>query len=138
MSRFLILRWCLLITIYFRFTTSIENIGNADFRPHIPKSHWVWHGCHQHYHSMEVCLICTICKLNYPAFLSGDFNFSFFLVMRYSPIGISFCLHEHKVVSGHYILQKFFCITTVKWYQTYWNWNKWFNTLWSDTFVLLN
>jgi lysyl oxidase-like protein 2/3/4 len=37
-----------------RFTTSIENIGNADFRPHIPKSHWVWHGCHQHYHSMEI------------------------------------------------------------------------------------
>ena len=103
----LILRWCLLITIYFRFTTSIENIGNADFRPHIPKSHWVWHGCHQHYHSMEVCLICTICKLNYLAFLSGDFNFSFFLVMRYSPVGISFCLHEHKVFSGHFILQRF-------------------------------
>ena len=37
-----------------RFTSSIENIGDADFRPNIPKSHWVWHGCHQHYHSMEV------------------------------------------------------------------------------------
>ncbi|XP_040576272.1 lysyl oxidase homolog 2B [Lepeophtheirus salmonis] len=37
-----------------RFTTSIENIGNADFRPFIPKSHWEWHACHAHYHSMEV------------------------------------------------------------------------------------
>ena len=41
-----------------RFTTSIANIGNADFRPFIPKSAWVWHGCHQHYHSMEVSDLC--------------------------------------------------------------------------------
>ena len=37
-----------------RFTASIANVGNADFRPFIPKSNWIWHGCHQHYHSMEV------------------------------------------------------------------------------------
>ena len=37
-----------------RFTTSIENIGDADFRPFIPKSSWEWHSCHAHYHSMEV------------------------------------------------------------------------------------
>ena len=37
-----------------RFTTNIGNVGNADFRPFIPKSAWEWHGCHQHYHSMEV------------------------------------------------------------------------------------
>ena len=37
-----------------RFTTSIENIGDADFRPFIPKSAWQWHACHMHYHSMEV------------------------------------------------------------------------------------
>ena len=37
-----------------RFTTNIGNVGNADFRPFIPKSRWEWHGCHQHYHSMEV------------------------------------------------------------------------------------
>ena len=37
-----------------RFTTSIENVGDADFRPFIPKSSWEWHACHMHYHSMEV------------------------------------------------------------------------------------
>jgi lysyl oxidase-like protein 2/3/4 len=37
-----------------RFTTSILNMGNADFRPFIAKEHWIWHACHQHYHSMEV------------------------------------------------------------------------------------
>ena len=38
-----------------RFTTNIENIGDADFRPFIPKIAWEWHACHMHYHSMEVC-----------------------------------------------------------------------------------
>ena len=37
-----------------RFTTSIQNIGDADFRPFIPKTAWEWHACHMHYHSMEV------------------------------------------------------------------------------------
>ena len=36
-----------------RFTTAIENVGSADFRPFIPKNAWEWHSCHQHYHSME-------------------------------------------------------------------------------------
>ena len=30
-----------------RFTTAISNIGNADFRPFIPKESWQWHACHQ-------------------------------------------------------------------------------------------
>ena len=41
-----------------RFTTSIANVGNADFKPFIPKEHWEWHSCHMHYHSMEVLVIC--------------------------------------------------------------------------------
>ena len=64
----------------FRFTTSIENIGNADFRPNVPKSHWVWHGCHQHYHSMEVCRtktsvnsITQIAKYQFPLRFSNLF-----------------------------------------------------------------
>lgn len=38
-----------------RFTSSIANVGDADFRPFIPKTAWQWHACHMHYHSMEVC-----------------------------------------------------------------------------------
>ena len=45
---------CNAYSILIRFTSSISNVGNADFRPFIPKSQWIWHGCHQHYHSMEV------------------------------------------------------------------------------------
>ena len=30
-----------------RFTTAIQNIGSADFRPSIPKTAWEWHDCHQ-------------------------------------------------------------------------------------------
>merc|ERR1712126_61244 len=38
----------------FRFTAKITNIGNADFLPGLPKTHWEWHACHMHYHSMSV------------------------------------------------------------------------------------
>ncbi|CAH0721254.1 unnamed protein product, partial [Brenthis ino] len=37
-----------------RFTASSLNIGNAEFRPYLPKHLWQWHLCHMHYHSMEV------------------------------------------------------------------------------------
>ena len=65
-----------------RFTTAISNIGNADFRPFIPKDAWQWHACHQvdklnyskqafsnikksqHYHSMEVFSHFEILDLN--------------------------------------------------------------------------
>lgn len=29
-----------------KFTASVLNAGNADFRPHIPKHMWEWHMCH--------------------------------------------------------------------------------------------
>ncbi|KAL7645393.1 UNVERIFIED_CONTAM: hypothetical protein RMT77_003779 [Armadillidium vulgare] len=37
-----------------RFTARIVNQGDDAFRPFLPKSHWQWHHCHMHYHSMEV------------------------------------------------------------------------------------
>lgn len=36
-----------------RFSVQIENRGLADFRPVVPRSEWIWHKCHKHYHSME-------------------------------------------------------------------------------------
>ncbi|XP_022671247.1 lysyl oxidase homolog 2-like isoform X2 [Varroa destructor] len=37
-----------------RFTTRVANTGSISFRPFLPKDQWIWHACHQHYHSMEV------------------------------------------------------------------------------------
>ncbi|OQR71316.1 lysyl oxidase2-like, partial [Tropilaelaps mercedesae] len=37
-----------------RFTTRVANTGSIPFRPFLPKDRWIWHQCHQHYHSMEV------------------------------------------------------------------------------------
>lgn len=36
-----------------RFSVKIDNLGLADFRPNVPRSKWIWHKCHKHYHSME-------------------------------------------------------------------------------------
>ena len=58
-----------------RFTASIANIGNADFRPFIPKSHWQWHACHMHYHSMEVCMYLIVLILCAQFFNVGWISF---------------------------------------------------------------
>lgn len=47
-----------------RFTTTAKNIGNADFRPALPKQLWEWHLCHRHYHSMEIFATFDIYDMN--------------------------------------------------------------------------
>eukprot|EP00794_Sanderia_malayensis_P005465 gene5465-6148_t len=36
-----------------KFSAKFWNKGTDDFIPHVKKSAWQWHSCHQHYHSME-------------------------------------------------------------------------------------
>ncbi|TPP62119.1 Protein-lysine 6-oxidase [Fasciola gigantica] len=37
-----------------RFSSVIENIGTAAFKPLEEPENWEWHACHMHYHSMKV------------------------------------------------------------------------------------
>ena len=57
-----------------RFTTSIQNIGDADFRPFIPKTAWEWHACHMHYHSMEVSMIAFLHFYYTGSFIKKNFQ----------------------------------------------------------------
>ena len=36
-----------------RFDSLTMNLGINDFIPHTSPSDWIWHNCHQHYHSFE-------------------------------------------------------------------------------------
>ena len=36
-----------------RFSTQVMNWGTYDFVPSLPPWQWIWHACHNHYHSIE-------------------------------------------------------------------------------------
>lgn len=68
-----------------RFSVKIDNLGLADFRPNVPRSKWIWHKCHKHYHSMETfssydliskCLRSHISNWVYPVTSPPDRSFT--------------------------------------------------------------
>ncbi|XP_027195875.2 lysyl oxidase homolog 2-like [Dermatophagoides pteronyssinus] len=56
--------WIFNTRILLRFTASIRNIGKSDFRPFRKKNQWLWHSCHQHYHSMEIFATFDLIDIN--------------------------------------------------------------------------
>ncbi|KAL1492082.1 hypothetical protein ABEB36_012577 [Hypothenemus hampei] len=69
-----------------KFTAKILNIGNADFRPSIPKHLWEWHMCHMHYHSMEIFATFNIYNFKGDKVAEGH--------------KASFCLEDNKCLHG--------------------------------------
>ncbi|CAH2096876.1 unnamed protein product [Euphydryas editha] len=76
-----------------RFTASSLNIGNAEFRPYLPKYLWQWHLCHMHYHSMEVFATFDVLDTNKKRVAEGH--------------KASFCLEDNTCLSG--VERKFSC-----------------------------
>ncbi|XP_068625619.1 lysyl oxidase homolog 3A [Battus philenor] len=76
-----------------RFTASSLNIGNAEFRPYLPKHLWQWHLCHMHYHSMEVFATFDILDAGGNRIAEGH--------------KASFCLEDNTCLPG--IERKYFC-----------------------------
>jgi len=54
-----------------RFSTRVWNRGKADFKPARAKNQWVWHQCHQHYHSMAEFTHYDILDLNFTRIAQG-------------------------------------------------------------------
>nr|XP_026498774.1 lysyl oxidase homolog 2 [Vanessa tameamea]XP_026498775.1 lysyl oxidase homolog 2 [Vanessa tameamea] len=76
-----------------RFTASSLNIGNAEFRPYLPKHLWQWHLCHMHYHSMEVFATFDILDVNGKRVAEGH--------------KASFCLEDNTCLPG--VERKYSC-----------------------------
>ncbi|CAH3014529.1 unnamed protein product [Porites evermanni] len=71
-----------------RFSVQIENRGLADFRPVVPRSEWIWHKCHKHYHSMETFSSYDVISLNQGEKIAKGHK-------------ASFCLEDSRCTAGY-------------------------------------
>ena len=73
-----------------RFDTFVQNLGRRSFTPYLPRNKWIFHQCHNHYHSHEAFV-------NYELFdEKGD--------LAAEGHKASFCLEDSRCLSGfhHY------------------------------------
>lgn len=47
-----------------RFSMRVINIGDVDFAPFYPRDRWIWHTCHNHFHSVETFALYDIVDRN--------------------------------------------------------------------------
>lgn len=78
--------WHIVTRRLLKFTASVLNAGNIDFRPSIPKHLWEWHLCHMHYHSMEVFAVFDIIDFKGVKVAEGH--------------KASFCLEDNECLEG--------------------------------------
>ncbi|XP_045506497.1 lysyl oxidase homolog 2B-like [Colias croceus] len=77
-----------------RFTAASLNVGNAEFRPYLPKHLWQWHLCHMHYHSMEVFATFDVLDVSGRRIAEGH--------------KASFCLEDNTCLPG--VEKKYSCL----------------------------
>jgi len=70
-----------------KFTSRFINKGAIAFRPHLDKSSWEYHTCHEHYHSMETFAIYDLIDNNGVRIAHGQ--------------KASFCLEDSDCESGY-------------------------------------
>lgn len=81
-----------------RFSVKASNVGTADVSPYANYKDWVWHQCHNHYHSMNVFATFDVYNLRYKKVAQGH--------------KASFCLMDSECRPG--IQRRYYCGNTTQ------------------------